>query len=232
MALDHKLSAAKAFVGFYHALVGLEAASQDFANTIEPFVAGRKDRIYDAWLSGLSESLDRHSTSFLKALDDLRLALELYDPKLYLLLTDLQSRKAAMLGYTSVTGFPRELMLQVHWEQRGEAKRKTIKSIVVTSIDSDALTAELESLWRLSIQEASERMAQGHGVDWVGDILLTIGKPLLKQEAIDPTDRARFSFYLTLLKDHLSQLRVAREAMGQFIAKNFKIEDLLYVSRA
>jgi hypothetical protein len=97
LKLDERKRAAKAFLEFHEAVAKLEMVARDFLRAVHPAVVGEKPRLYRAPFDAIARDADAASRAFVDSFRELHQVINIYEPKLALLLCGISHFKQGML---------------------------------------------------------------------------------------------------------------------------------------
>jgi hypothetical protein len=226
--LDLKKQAAWTFFQLHRSLATLDEACSIFVNVARPVADGAKSRLFSTRLHELALKVDDASEQFLSLLPRLRLVLQCYDPNLALLVGKAASSKGQFLFVTSVSDAFSETRFSVELPDSRAGKRGGISC----SLPSDQLMlTDWDAIYsRHAAQSDPEEIARfAVNEEWPKDCLKRLFAGNVTEGTVVPDDVEGLRVLLAFAEPQIGALRCALRAVEGFIAKNFSIEDLLYV---
>ena len=228
LALDLKKQAAWAFLQLHRALATLDEACSIFISIARPVADGTKTRLYSKRLGELAEKVDEASEQFLSLLPRLRLVLQCYDPNLAVLIGQAAIAKGQFLVVTSLSDGFSKMKFSVHLPNTQAGKSGGISySIPSQQLLSSDWTSIYSELAAASGSNDFSRFQENE--EWPTDCLRRLLAESVTEGTVDPDDVKGIRVLLAFAESQVEVLRPALKALESFIAKNFAIEDLVYV---
>ena len=232
LRLDQKKSACKDLIEFYELVLELEALCAVGVDILEPVALREKARLYPRAAKELSEKATSLSHSFLSRLPHLIRALEILDPALAVLLSDIARGKLARLN-------PQRLskVFEAAAREPKLERRDGIGFVLRFHVPSDFPEAQLEDLYSAlyrklpvpleSIDDESRLLVGNDHPDLLSGLL---PPEQVREVELFPEDYEAIRALHSDLKRHLETLHGVRTALRTFIASRFSLEDLLYTT--
>lgn len=219
MSLDRKSWAARSFLNFYDAVADLEDILHEVIGSLEVACDRRKPVIFSKNLIRLAPDIDKTSKEFLRTLNATMYAVEIFDPKLALLLCDIHYLKWRHL--TALSEVFQNAQFSILF-----TGLHPFKKLSFTSPTEQALAIDFEEYYRTMPEVQRNKFRNADSPDAHKKLVKFLVRNAVAKE-IGPQD---FEQALSLCKElqlHRAKLCEAHEALRAFIAGAFTLEDVL-----
>ena len=219
LALDEKKRTAKDFLDLFESVVELERMIDKLLRHFQGQLDGKFKSLWmpPTFTRELADEIDRVSVRFLEAVSHLGYSVSLLDPALGVMLGRITNFKARVLEVLSIP--LRRLTFAIAME---ESDFKGFEYFIPSHRFDTGSLEDLYAEARQFVDADSSQQVEwprGSGRSLLGETLQRIG---------GSTDEVRR--LSELLSAQTTELEKARELLRQFICKNFKIEDLVFMS--
>ena len=230
---DDKRKACKIFFRLYEHLSILESISEDVLVILRPVAKEGKTLVYYHFWKGMSEKVAHSSNEFLDIIKELGLILRLYDSSLGLLLGRISHFKFMVRFMVSDAFNPEYMKFKIKYNEAG-----CIDDVSWSQPIGDISLKEFDEKYK-DIQEYRSNNKTGFNFieltneeqKWPNDALIIILRNQFQEESLRPIDVQQIQVLYDMVSEHIVSLKAARESLGNLIKSQFKIEDLLAVSK-
>jgi hypothetical protein len=220
LALDERKLACRSLTELYFCLDSLERLTRAFTRELSEIEDPKDGWIVANSLANHGWAIELLSKQFIVAGDDLRRTLDIVDPVLATALEPLYAFKYSFLSFIGSSAEPAD--------KDGERNRL----IRYRSPDQRILTLDIDAYYEWLRQNPPESIVWDRHLEWPMSMMLgSRFEENFPQVEIEVGNLEAVRAFGDILITHGAALGTARELLRSLIAKNFKLEEVLFVSK-
>jgi hypothetical protein len=220
ISLDDRKRACRAFTELYFCIEYLEELSDRILASLNEAIKTNDILYLISELHMVRKAIDSLSWRFLELGFELNWALEIFDPVLAHAVNQLYRFKFSFLHFISDS---------IEIKDKGGKSNNIIKYMKASK---RILSIDMESYYAWIQESKDKKISDPDKLDWPIRMLeYSVFSEDFVETEIEVEDEKALTALHNIIKEHNSNLTDAREKLREFLIKNFKVEEILFVSK-